>query len=748
VFRALGFHDQRIETEIPSHVVENHSWYVDQLEDEGECHLQDRLPHDGCWDDGENVTHQPGSAGTDEFLPDMCWGEYPSRNYDIYYDSGGITDLSNKLWGWPTSFLFKLGQGAIRVAFWLTGEAHTFDIVGMFGDAVEDSIDSIDAEIVDGLNLTRVAWLALIGWMAIAAARGRIALAGGQLLMTIILLALATVLLANPRGYMQGSSDVMTGLSNQVLSAAASDDVNEQCDDRLRDGWEGQYPGTSERMDASHCSNIVRMDLQRRLHGLFVEIPYDHINWNGPDKISACDGGQERRDHILSVGPHGTHAWPRDYMRNGEDSGDCAALATFNKNPTGDRLLVALVTAVAAFFLGVILGLSALTILLAKFVTALLFAVAPLAALAAIMPGRGRKLAWLWITTAVQAIVVAVAMSALLAVGMLLIVPALETAMEAGRSPMTAYLIVLGPLMAMWLGRKKMLSSMKNISEEVADRMARLAPGAGSAGFGSGASFAGGGGGGGGQSLFGAPRMDNFTQGITMASTATTAAIGAGSLAGRGTASFVRLNTLPMRRGARFVGRRLRERRAPNRIMANNVRLDVLNKSLGSGSAGGGGGGGRSVVDRVARATLKPRHQRQRDRAIAGHQSVDAFRARTDRHWWSPMAESAIRTRTKARMAFGDHSVTTQRGRQTRGNRAVHPDPVIETGSGRAGRSEYQALKQSLLARSERPPAQANPPNPPSPRPPRPPIVVPPAPRAPRARFNPRTGTWDRPDGP
>lgn len=711
ILRLFGIFNEEREIEIPEDAPQ---WFKDELQgstdDEGgECYLAERLPElpdRQCWrESGGQLRYIALDSDHDAMIPDLCWGTYPSANYDIGFSAGGLTEVTNKFWGGLTAFVFKLGQWGIRVSFWLMGEARSFDMVEWFGGddgAVMGAFEALDTELVDGLPLKRVAWLALVGYLAFAMVRGKVALAGGELVITIVMLALAGVIMANPQGYLEGTSDLMSGLSNQVLATAATDNAEEQCGDMAFGGWEGREltPEERQRREDSHCSWVVNLDLQRRLHRLFVEIPYDYVNWGASLEDHPCE---ERRNHILSTGGHGTNSWPRAYM--GAGGPECEALASFNQEPNGERLMSAVVTAAAALVLSMVLGLMSLTILLAKFVAAVLFALAPLAAVAAILPNAGRKVAWMWGTTLLQAIVVVVAMSGLMAVGMLLIVPTVETALDAGGSPVTAYIMVAGPLAIVWIGRRKALSGLKNFSDGFADKMARFNPGSGG-----GPSFAGAGGGGGGQaggqSLFGAPRAENFVQGMTAASTGATAAMAGGAMLARGARGVVRAHNAPFRAGGKLFLKRREEKRRANLAMRNSITDTMLTRKRerAAGGGGGGGGGGSPTpthfgVPQEIWDGMKARHKRMRERHYRAEQAVQRYRASGPRTIWSPLREWGIRRREIARAAFGDHNLLTRRGRAIRGDRSRYADPTYELGKGRSGRTASKEFARHGVAR-------------------------------------------------
>jgi hypothetical protein len=350
-------------------------------------------------------------------IPDSCVGGRRTSQYDIGYaeyedeplagvSDPEITDFSNvnrNMWGGPTGFAYWLGKGAIQIARWSTDWAFTFDIsrynplAMAMGGSYQDALDG-----PIGSRLQEVFWLVLVAWAGWAALSGRLSMAGAEILLTVVMLLLSGTLIAQRELYMDATWNLMNKASGAVLVAGM-----------------GQSPDDDS---ASNRQEILD-DLHENILRVFVREPYDHLNWgrslgdardpNNP--LRACANS---RDYILSRGPHGTDPWPRQEMRRA-GNGQCAELADFNAEPSGTRLLGALLVMASSILVAVLLILLGLTIVVGKLLALLLFAVAPLAALVTILPGAGRRLAWSWLTSLMQAVIAVVAMSFLLSLLML-----------------------------------------------------------------------------------------------------------------------------------------------------------------------------------------------------------------------------------------------------------------------------------------------------------------------------------------
>jgi hypothetical protein len=257
---------------------------------------------------------------------------------------------------------------------------------------------------------------------------------------------LAGFLLANPAGYLQGVFDTMRASSALVLSGG--DDLP---------------------TDADGIEAVVE-PLQGQLHDGFVGEPHSYINWGrSSDQMAAqC---RDARDLILRGGPHGSGDLPRMVMA----AAGCEAEAAWNHDPNATRLFGAVLMAVAAVVMLVLIGLVALTVVIAQVIAVVLFVLLPFAALAAILPGAGRELAWRWMASLLRVVLVVVGMSALLSL-MLLSIDALLSAPALGM--IERFALVNIAVIAMFVARKKIIASGSQLAARV-DQGLRVGPGRG-----------------------------------------------------------------------------------------------------------------------------------------------------------------------------------------------------------------------------------------------------------------------------
>jgi hypothetical protein len=625
----LGLYLPRVDVTVPSNAPQ---WWRDQLVEEGQCHLATRVPMSCRPEDSRALLWQPDDAAPEDdppaqdeppsdrynpaedgrtpgpserirrestggVLSDTCVADYPASHYDIGYSTAGFADIEDRLNGNLSNLFFGVGKGAIQVSFHVINYAFDFDLIGGLGGPAETMWGAYDRHVVGGLRLRDVAWLAFVGYLALLAVRGRFALVGSEFVASLVLFAVFTALLANPNGYMEGTARTIDEVSSSLL----------------RIGCDGEnfstqpFDGTRLMSSEAGCEGNGLRRIQGELHDLFIDEPYRYINWNWSSTFeSQC--GTRMRD-ILATGPHGTDDWPREYMAQGETAGPCHDAAVFNADATLERTFQSLLAGVMAVAVAVVLAAMALSVLIAKFVVALLFGLAPIAAALAILPGGGRRLATSWMTTLLQAVVVAVGMSLILSMMMIALDAVASAPVNAGLTLVERWTLLIVLLIVVWFARKRVLSAIQGVASQIGDRLARPQPGG--SGF---PAFGGPGGQPSGSSLFGATRLSP-SEALTIGTTGLTAAAGVGALGLSAARVGSRLVTGPANAALGVV----KARNVANRTLRNNIAQMVFARALDTASAGGGGGGGgggpsvglfpRAFIQQV----LRPRYQRLYD---------------------------------------------------------------------------------------------------------------------------------------
>jgi hypothetical protein len=400
------------------------------------------------------------ATATDGLLPDGCYGPYPVHNYDINYESGSIWDAGSwgsNFIGLLTQILFDVGTWFVRTAQWSIGWSFTFDIGKYTSVGTEVSAGYERAFITeDKFKLLALAYAILLAYVAFNILRQKAAMALGELVTSVVLVAVSAGLLANLNGYMQGTWKLMDGASAALLVAGQG-------------SGSGLDPAKASKADIERA---VR-DVQSELHTVFVQQPYDQINWNRDLRNGgSCEAA---RNQALAEGPHDNDDRPRELMR---DAG-CDELADFNKDPSTSRLGGAFLSMVASAFVSVVLSGMGLTVVATKFVALLLFAVAPFVGLFAVFPGGGRRWGWLWLTTLVQAVVAVVGMSFLLSTLLITLKRTLGATSDMGLIERFFIVVVLIGLMSQ--ARTRLLAGAQSTAGRFADNLTNVRLGGGGA---------------------------------------------------------------------------------------------------------------------------------------------------------------------------------------------------------------------------------------------------------------------------
>lgn len=513
-------------------------WYYDEARNEaidrGNCALLEHLPDPSCavireMPKAERLRHVRGGI-----LPDECVGTYPTANYNISYDGGGALSFDRNIWGWSTGLLFNINKGAVQVATWSVGQAFGMNLADY--TALSTGISQrYQTQIVGPWGLDDFAWLFLMGYVFITALRGKLGLAGGELLMAIVMIGLAQVLLTNQSDYMNSASRVINLASSALFKVANGDEALDPNED----------PASGDNTDAMWDEALL--PLKQNIHVQFVERPWEYLNY-GTLVENLSGECKARAERIAAVGAAGDDGWSWRYLAaassgNTEEAKQCASIVRYNRVPTATRFWGAMLTMIIGMMVSFTLTMLSMSVLIAKFTIGILFAIAPFALALGAMPGTTRRGTLLWATSTLQCTAAAIGLGGVLSIGLMGIDYVLVTTSNDGQTSLfERWWIVLVLVCTIGVGRKKLLSSTQSLAGKMADSVVRMSP--------AGAGWQGGGGG---VDLLSADR------GVaTAARSARTTAIHAGYIAGAG---FVM--------GQRTVHARQVERRSAKRALRN-----------------------------------------------------------------------------------------------------------------------------------------------------------------------------------
>lgn len=508
---------------------------------DGQWRRADKMPRIGC---------AAGLSGSGvSFMPAECWGRFPTGRYEINYDGGGWSEFRRKIYGILTDFAFSIGKGATQVSLWSLSWAYDYNIrkfSGFTWDISESFRRNLTDTSFDGFQLINLGWVILFGFVAINVLRGRSSMALGEVVASVVLLSLATFLMDHRMWYLNRVWDFMNETTTDLLVVGS-----------------GKKPD-----DPSVTKKQVVDETLAALHKAFVEDPYDYINWGR--LLPEGDNCANARDQVLLGGPHGDDGSARHIMK----AYNCAAEEKFNKKPTAERLLSAIISAIAAIAAAFFLVAVGLTVVLAKFMTLMLFVLLPFAVLTVVLPGGGRRLFWIWATSLAQAVGAVACMGFLLA----LMLQALKKLFEltGDVSMVERFALVLLLVVMLRAARTRMLESGQAAAARWADNLSNVRLGGGGAAW-QGAT---------GTKGVGFAGMDRLlsSAGARAGRFTGAATLGAGRMAGRTAAVAGRVAAAPVRFAGRSTATRWAERRTANRSIKNLVNKDVLAGNLPAGT--------------------------------------------------------------------------------------------------------------------------------------------------------------------
>jgi hypothetical protein len=393
------------------------------------------------------LKNRPGSS----LLPDDCWGSFPTDSYDIGYESQGVTGIGSNMTGWLTDTFFSVGKAATSVALWAIDWAYGFEM-GDFQSFAVNIGEKYRVNLTENVRfrLADLAFLLLTAWAAINILRGKFALAGGEVVMSVLLMALGGLLMANRAGYMNSMDTLMEKASVDLMLAGQGEDP----------------AGDNVNRDIGKVIDGV----QEQIHLAMVEEPYDYLNWG---RLLSGDCAKTRNT-LLAQGPWNTQDAPRASM---SDAG-CRSEADFNAKPSGTRLLASGLSMAASLVVAGTLSGVSLTVVSGKVIALLLFAVAPFAVVVAGFPAGLRRGAWIWVTSAGQVTATVVGAGAILSLLLLSVIEVLQGARSIGLVERFAMVLIF--VLVLNAIRRRLNASAASSAGRLADNLTNFRLGGGS----------------------------------------------------------------------------------------------------------------------------------------------------------------------------------------------------------------------------------------------------------------------------
>ncbi|MEX0657690.1 MAG: type IV secretion system protein [Egibacteraceae bacterium] len=374
------------------------------------------------------------SAAAETLVPDEPTGAYPTSRYEIWYALGGFTDVSGRVLGLSSEVVFGAVRMLVSAAVWVVTWAYAFRFAGALAEPAGRLAEAYQQQLVGPLELRYLVLFAAVvygGWQVL---RNRMARGIGELLVSVLVLALGAGLLAAPAEAFRRGVGVTAALSAAVLEVATGRTVATS-----GDPVDGHPEAVADALEP----------LTDGVRDAFIAQPHDLLNWG---EILSGDCA-DARDEALATGPHGTGDGPRELMAAAGPA--CSAYAEFNARPSVERLMGALLVLLAALVVLAVMLLVACTVVVAQLVAVVLVAATPFAVTLGALPGGGRQLLWRWVAAGLRCIAVVVAMAAVLAF-MLVTTAALLS--SAGHSVRERLAILVLATVAMVILRRRVLA--------------------------------------------------------------------------------------------------------------------------------------------------------------------------------------------------------------------------------------------------------------------------------------------------
>lgn len=329
-------------------------------------------------------TDCPGATAT-------AAGGYPLSAYTVDYDEGGFTAVSRKAVGALTELTFATARWGVSVGMWLVAWAFSFG----FADHLAAPMAAVAGRYRAAFFVPLVGFALLLSaaYGGVQIFRGRLGRGLGEFVLSLAFVAIfGTWLLSSPQTFLNGSFRLTAQLAGSVSTVAMAQPA------ATCPAPPGSFavPG----LDAAVAP------LTDQIQESFVQRPYELLEWGAPVP-PACTAS---RDAVLAAGPGGD----RNAVVATMDRPGCTALYRFNRDPSTERLGVAVLVLLAAGILVLSLSLVAGSVVVAQVVAVGLIALTPFAALAGALPGAGRAAMWHWGTALLRALATIVVMSVFL----------------------------------------------------------------------------------------------------------------------------------------------------------------------------------------------------------------------------------------------------------------------------------------------------------------------------------------------
>jgi hypothetical protein len=388
------------------------------------------------------------AAAADPISADNAFGKwedfapYPFHAYRIYYPDEVETDnfddyvqfdtpgpnfmekpnLTGFFAGTITSFFFSLSELTVFIGTQVLHFGYGVDIAEPLSERAFSMSLMWKREIIGPLNLEHLALMFTLLFGLIQAAKGRLSRAVIDFLIACLIFTIGLVYHDQAPETQKNMIMTSRGMSQQVLGLVLGEDG----------GWPPSCPPpkTPATDEIGKLLSPVNCQLWQEL----VRVPWEVINFG---QLTAPGSPCNRQLDDLLANPQSPNR--REVRKKLFDNG-CQDLAKFNYNIGFERPVFAMMTLFASFILTIVFILIASTLLISQFTTVGLFAIASVAFFLGLLPALARMAFWRWLSATAVSLSLVFVQSAILALGLWLLVGAMS--MATGLNLFTRFLLL------------------------------------------------------------------------------------------------------------------------------------------------------------------------------------------------------------------------------------------------------------------------------------------------------------------
>ena len=374
-------------------------------------------------------------------------------HYDLGYDSGAWNNIPRKFWGLLTQLAWTFVLWLVQIALWMLSWGLTFGFASFLTDPANSVAHSWQDIVGSQLGLTVFVLTITAAWAGIRLMRGQSQRGLAEFATSLLVLGVTASVLATPGTTLLGPDGLMGQAKNVSLAFA------------------GAAFDPAHGADTGMDSKDLIANMSKGVVSAFVVRPHQILDWGSTLDRPGKEKCLAAYTKLIEKGPWGSQDNPRDRMN---DAG-CTSEADFNHDPGPDRMVGAVLVAIAALFVMVLMILIAVGLAAAQVGLAFLAIVAPLALLAGLLPGSARQPLWAWFVGVLKALTAV--MASIMFLGVFLLLVNASLASSEGK-PLLARLAVLDILVLFGIGlRKRLVAAAQSVASGITSKVASSSAG-------------------------------------------------------------------------------------------------------------------------------------------------------------------------------------------------------------------------------------------------------------------------------